>query len=285
MTKTRLYSMTFAALMIGIALALWFKGSSFYMTHPWDRSMHPGFDDLRSGGSWGFAEALVGTGLILLNLTFMLRRRLKSMRRFGALRLWMNMHVVTGLVGPLIVVYHTAFYPRTTVAITAFVSLGVLVLTGVIGRFIYAMIPHTVAGAEMGMSELERRLADARDHLESVTTPDDPLWQKLDALSRQPLFTPKSSFGCLLLLPYTIVSTLSLRLRLYLLGRSRSDVDWHDVHDIVLIRRRLHTLQLYRKLLRWWRALHRVFALVMVATLTIHVVVLMYLGYVPGVGA
>ncbi|TNF28241.1 MAG: hypothetical protein EP329_18250 [Deltaproteobacteria bacterium] len=285
MTRTRLYSLTFAALMIGIALALWLEGSSFYMTHPWDRSMHPGYDALRSGGSWGFAEAIVGTALILLNLTFMLRRRLKAMRRFGALRLWMNMHVVTGLVGPLIVVYHTAFYPRTTVAITAFVSLGVLVLTGVIGRFIYAMVPHTVAGAEMGMGELEARLTEARDHLATVARPDDPLWQKLDQLSRQPLVTPKSSLGCLLLLPYTLVATAGLRLRLWSLRRSRRDVDWHDVYDIVRIRRRLHTLQLYRRLLRWWRALHRVFALVMVVTLTVHVVILMYLGYVPGVGA
>lgn len=285
MTRTRLYTITFAALAVGIALALWFKGSSFYMTHPWDRSMHPEYDALRSGGSWGFGEAIVGTALILLNLTFMLRRRLKSMRRFGALRLWMNMHVVTGLVGPLIVVYHTAFYPRTTVALTAFVSLGVLVLTGVIGRFIYAMIPHTVAGAEMGMPELETRLEEARGHLEAKASADDPLWARLDRLSRQPLITPKSSLGSLLLLPYTIVSTTWLRIRLYFLGRSRRDVDWHDVQDIVLIRRRLHTLKLYRQLLRWWRALHRVFALVMVVTLTVHVVVLMYLGYVPGVGA
>lgn len=285
MSRTRLYTATFVALAVGIALALWFKGSTFYMTHPWDRSMSPNYDALRSGGTWGFAEGIVGTALILLNMTFMLRRRLKSMRRFGALRLWMNMHVVTGLVGPLIVVYHTAFYPRTTVALTAFVSLGVLVLTGVIGRFIYAMIPHTVAGAEMGMGELERRLEEARERLAAKAADDDPLWAKLDRLSGQPLISPKSSLGSLLLLPYTIVSTLWLRLRLFFFGRSRRDVDWHDLQDIVLIRRRLHTLQLYRRLLRWWRGLHRVFALVMVVTLTIHVVVLMYLGYVPGVGA
>ena len=284
MNRTRAWTVGFLALGAGIAIALWFKGSDYYTTHPWDRAAHPDNAALNSGGSWGHGEGIVGTALILLNLTFMFRRRLKSMRRFGALRLWMNMHVVTGLVGPLIVVYHTAFYPRTTVAITAFASLGVLVLTGVVGRFIYAMIPHTVAGAEMGRDDLEKRLVEAREHLATAASPEDPLWQRLEKLSSQPLLVPHTSFGCLMLLPYSIVSTMTLRARLFFLGRSRHDVDWHDVHDIVLIRRRLHTLTLYRKLLRWWRGLHRVFALVMVVTMTIHVVVLLYLGYVPGQG-
>ena len=285
MNRTRAYAVFFLALGIGIALALWLKGANFYMTHPWDRGSSPDYEALRSGGSWGHGEGIVGTALILLNLTFMLRRRLASLRRFGALRTWMNMHVVTGLVGPLIVVYHTAFYPRTTVAIVAFASLGVLVLTGIIGRFIYAMIPHTVAGAEMGNEELERRLDEARTHLASATEADDPLWQRLDRLSREPLIAPKTSLGSLFLLPYTVASTGWLRLRLFALGRARHDIDWRDVRDIVLIRRRLHTLKVYRQLLRWWRGIHRVFALVMVVTMTIHVVVLLYLGYVPGVGA
>jgi len=284
-SRTRAVTVFFVALGIGIALALWLKGANFYMTHPWDRPLHADYEELRSAGGWGHGEGIVGTALILLNLTFMLRRRLSALRRFGALRLWMNMHVVTGLVGPLIVVYHTAFYPRTTIAITAFASLGVLVVTGIIGRFIYAMIPHTVAGAEMGPKELEARLAEAHTHLSFVAVPEDPLWQTLDRLSQEELVHPKTTVGLLFALPLALASTLRLRLRLYRLGRSRADVDWHDLHDIVLIRRRLHTLTLYRRLLRWWRALHRLFALVMIVTMTIHVVVLLYLGYVPGLGA
>lgn len=284
MNRTRAWTGFFIALAIGIALALWLKGQDFYATHPWDRSAHPDYDSLRSSGSWGHGIGVGGTALILLNLTFMARRRLKAMRRFGALRLWMNMHVVTGLLGPLIVVFHTAFEPRTAVAMIALGSIGLLVLTGILGRFIYAMIPHTVSGAEMGKDELEQRLAEARAQLASAAPPGDPLWQAIDKVSGKPLFVPKSSVACLFLLPYSVASNTWLRLRLALIGRKRRD--WHEVHhsvtDVVLIRRRLGTLALYRRLLSWWRGLHRVAALVMVVTMTIHVVVLLYLGYGGG---
>jgi len=284
MNRTRTWTAFFVALAIGIALALWLEGQDFYLTHPWDRAAHPDHHSLRSSGAWGHGIGIAGTALILLNLTFMARRRLKSMRRFGALRLWMNMHVVTGLLGPMIVVFHTAFEWRTAIAMIALASIGLLVLTGILGRFIYAMIPHTVSGAEMGREELEQRLAEARAQLDSAAPPGDPLWQAIDKLSDKPLFVPRSSVGCLFLLPYSITSNTWLRLRLGLLGRVRKD--WHAVHhavtDFVLIRRRVQTLALYRKLLAWWRGLHRVAALVMVVTMTIHVVVLLYLGYGGG---
>lgn len=284
MNRTRAWTGFFIALAIGIALALWLKGQGFYTTHPWDRAAHPDYESLRSSGTWGHGIGVAGTALILLNLTFMARRRLASMRRFGALRLWMNMHVVTGLLGPLIVVFHTAFEPRTAIAMIALGAIALLVLTGILGRFIYAMIPHTVSGAEMGKDELERRLAEARAQLDSAAPPGDPLWQAIAKLSDKPLFVPRSSVGCLFLLPYSITSNTWLRLRLASIGRRRED--WHAVHhavtDVVLIRRRLQTLALYRRLLAWWRGLHRVAALVMVVTMTIHVVVLLYLGYGGG---
>lgn len=288
MMRARTLTAFFVALAVGIAIALWFKGSDFYMTHPWDRAAHPDFDALRSSGSWGHGIGIAGTALIVLNLTFMARRRLRSMRRFGALRIWMNMHVVTGLLGPLIVVFHTAFEPRTAVAMIALASTALLVLTGVLGRFIYAMIPHTVAGAEMGKAELEERLSQARDALSHTTAPGDPLWQSIERLSKKPLLVPRSSIGCLFLLPYSVMSNTWLRLRIAAIGRSRG-ADWREVHhsvtDVVLIRRRLQTLALYRKLLAWWRGLHRIAALVMLITMTIHVVVLLYMGYGPGAGS
>ena len=285
MNRVRAVSLLFMLLGLGLAVALWLYGADFYTTHPWDRTMHADYEELRSAGGYGHGVGLAGTALILLNLTFMLRRRISSWRRFGALRLWMNMHVVTGLVGPLLVVFHTAFYPRTTVAIVAFASLGVLVVTGLIGRFIYAMIPHTLAGAEMGPEELEARLDEAHAQLARAASPEDPVWPTLDRLAQASLVTPRTTLGLLLALPLTGLSNLALRLRLYRLSRVRTDLSWSDLRDIVLLRRRLHALTLYRRLLRWWRALHRAFALVMIVTMTIHVAVLLYLGYVPGVGS
>jgi hypothetical protein len=294
--ETRQRAFVGAYLFAGLALAigLWVQGASFYMTHPWDRDAHPDYEFLRSAGPWGLGLGIVGTALILMNLTFLLRRRIRSFRRFGALRVWMDMHVVTGLLGPLLIVYHTAFHPRSTVAITAAVSLGVLVATGLVGRFIYAMVPHTVAGVEMTRDELERHLNTTREHLRTIAAPDDGVWARLDDLSRKPNRVPTTHLGCLLMLPWFAFESVALRLRLRRLGHElaaraahtphEADATLKDVREFVLTRKRLHILAVYRELLRWWRSIHRVFAVLMVVTATLHVVVLVYLGYGPTTG-
>lgn len=281
MTRPRIIALVWLAVAIAITAWLWSLGGEYYLTHPWDRGAHPSDATLRSSGSWGHGLGIVGTALILLNLTFMLRRRVPAMRRFGPLRVWMDMHVVTGLFGPLIVLFHTAFLPQTTIAIIAAIALAVLVLTGIIGRFIYAMIPRTVAGAESGPAELQTRLDEARQHIGQMIPPDDRLWSELDALAKDAR-VPRSTFGSLLLLPHALSATLWVRLRVRALARAHPGLALEDLRDLVLVRRRLRTLTLYRQLLTWWRGLHRVAALVMVVTMVIHVVVMLYLGYVSG---
>jgi len=283
MTRARLVALAWLALATAIAIYLWARGADYYTTHPWDRGAHPDDATLRSSGAWGHGLGIAGTGLILLNLTFMLRRRVKAMRRFGALRLWMDMHVVTGLLGPLLVLFHTAFLPQTLIAIIAAISLIVLVITGIVGRFIYAMVPRTIAGAESGPEEVQARLDAARAHVAACVAPGDPLWGELDRLGVDPR-VPRSTLGCLLLLPHALTSTALVRLRLRALSRAHSGVMLEDLRELVITRRRLHTLGLYRRLLAWWRGLHRVAALVMIVTMIVHVVVALYLGYVPGEG-
>ncbi|MCC6624942.1 MAG: hypothetical protein IT385_27090 [Deltaproteobacteria bacterium] len=266
---------------IAVTVFLWSRGGDYYATHPWDRGAHPDDATLRSSGAWGHGLGIAGTGLILLNLTFMLRRRVSAMRRFGPLRLWMDMHVVTGLLGPLLVLFHTAFLPQTNVAIIAAVALIVLVVTGIVGRFIYAMVPRTLAGAESGPEEVAARLDAARDHIARHVPPDDPLWPELDRLGVDPR-VPRTTVGCLLLLPHAMTSTALVRLRLRALARAHPGVALDDLKELVIVRRRLHTLGLYRRLLAWWRGLHRVAALVMIVTMIVHVVVALYLGYAGG---
>lgn len=281
MTRPRIVAFVWLAIAIAITAWLWSWGGDYYMTHPWDRASHPDDTTLRSSGLWGHGLGIAGTGLILLNMTFMLRRRVNAFKRFGPLRVWMDMHVVTGLLGPLLVLFHTAFLPQTTIAIIAAISLIVLVLTGIIGRFIYAMIPRTVAGAESGAAELEARMDEARANVARHVPPDDSLWDELDKLSTDP-HVSRTTLGSLIHLPRALTSTLWVRLRVRGLAKVYPGVGLEDLRDLVIVRRRLRTLEVYRRLLTWWRGLHRVAALVMVVTMVIHVVIMLYLGYVPG---
>jgi len=58
----------------------------------------------------------------------------------GPLQHWMRAHVVTGLVGPYLVLLHTAFEFRGIAGAT-FVLMLVVVASGIAGRYIYTNVP------------------------------------------------------------------------------------------------------------------------------------------------
>ena len=80
----------------------------------------------------------------------------------GSLRAWMSFHVFTGIVGSLLVLLHSAFLARSPMGTIASVSLWIVVLTGVVGRFIYAHVPRSVQGRELELAELARELDEKR---------------------------------------------------------------------------------------------------------------------------
>jgi len=123
-----------------LAWALWYFGGDFYRTGLQDRVDHEDYEALRPGGLLGHGYGIAGTVLILTNLLYLLRRRLARFS-LGSMATWLNLHVFTGLVGSLLILFHSAFQFRTPIALATAGSLGVVVLTGIVGRYLYALTP------------------------------------------------------------------------------------------------------------------------------------------------
>lgn len=87
-------------------------------------------------GVLGFAAVAVGT--------FGYSWR-KQRDRPGALQHWLQVHVVTGLVGPYLLLLHTAFAFRGVAGLT-FLVLLIVVGSGSIGRWVYTRIPKLQPG-------------------------------------------------------------------------------------------------------------------------------------------
>jgi hypothetical protein len=94
--------------------------------------MHPDYRLLNPGGLLGHGYGMVGTALILTNLLYLVRRRFAKYipAQMGSMKAWLNAHVLTGLVGSLLVLFHSAFQLRTAVATVTSVSLAIVVATG-----------------------------------------------------------------------------------------------------------------------------------------------------------
>ncbi|MBI1850252.1 MAG: hypothetical protein HYR85_07900 [Planctomycetes bacterium] len=146
------------------------------------RPLDPRNASLRPAGSLGLAFGIVGSVLMLLNLLYLVRKRFRALTVLGSLRGWMGFHVLTGSIAAALILLHSAFLPRSALAILGSASLLVVIVSGVVGRFIYARVPRSVEGRELELEEIRRQLEAHRREL--MTLGVDPRSSILDPRSR-----------------------------------------------------------------------------------------------------
>ncbi|HTM19438.1 MAG TPA: hypothetical protein VL172_02985 [Kofleriaceae bacterium] len=116
------------------------KGWDYYRLPLERKPEHPDFRSLRPSGSYGHGLGMLGGVLVFANLLYLVRRRLQGYR-LGPMPVWLDLHAFTGLLAAALIAFHSAFQLRSQLATITSISLAVVVLTGVIGRFLHALLP------------------------------------------------------------------------------------------------------------------------------------------------
>jgi len=132
------------------------------------------------------ASSLVGHGIGILGFILMLMtatlysiRKLRTDASWGNMAAWLRFHMVTGLVGPYMVLLHTAMRFKGLAGLAMLLTV-IVVLSGVIGRYLYTAVPRTIDGAEAAASgadpdDLHDRLVKRRRALATWHTFHVPL--------------------------------------------------------------------------------------------------------------
>jgi hypothetical protein len=257
--------------------ALLLRGWQFYTLSVGERVDHPDFRVLGPSTSLGKAYGVAGTCMILTNLLYLLRRRLARLR-FGSLRAWLDVHTFTGLFGGLLVVFHSAFQVRSTIAALTVGSLFVVLLTGIVGRSIYSLTPKP------DRSRLERHLL-VLDQIGPGM--GEVLRRRLASVARTQLPAHASLLSVLAALP---AFARESRLRRSIIQRTAAEYAPYFSHALVLHARSLaeccqiHSSEVRAAaadaLLRSWRGLHRLSALLMVLLVALHIAIAWYYGFI-----
>lgn len=108
------------------------------------------------GGSdpLGHTLGIVGMTLMLMTETLYTFRKRFRWFQAGRLRAWLSFHIFTGLVGPALVLTHSAFEFNGLAGLSMIFTL-VVVASGFVGRYLYTAIPRSRAGAELTLSEVK----------------------------------------------------------------------------------------------------------------------------------
>lgn len=273
---------------VSAAAALWILfplgGAEYYTTPLAVRGYAPMHRLLRPSGPVGQTLGVVGGLLMLMPFVYMMRKRIPGLRSAGSLKRWLEIHLFCGIVGPVLVTFHTSFKFNGIVS-AAYWSMVVVVLSGFVGRYLYVRIPRSIRGAELPRTELDAKAAALQEDLaRSVTSPD--VLDRLRRFERRAVPPRTSDLSVLDLL----FGEITLGRRVRALDRElkqagfpaalRADVIALTVERAVLLRRLAH-LERTKKLFELWHVFHLPLVYVQLVIVAAHVGVTVYLGYVP----
>jgi hypothetical protein len=158
-----------AGLLLGGLLAIIAAvGWRYYLTPPALRPFHFQHSALRPSGPIGLTLGILGTVVILATLAYSLRKRLVSWGRVGSLRGWMTWHVLAGVGGPAMILFHSSFAPASAIGLLAFSAMWVAVASGFVGRYIHVHLPKAADGRELDFQDIRSRLFQYRRKLVSL---------------------------------------------------------------------------------------------------------------------
>lgn len=156
-----------AALVVGATILAWIG---------WNAAI--GTFSPRSG--LGYALGVAGGSAMAMLLLYPLRKRVRRLRTWVPVKYWFFMHVIFGIVGPLLVVFHTAFRVRSLNATVALSSMLLVAASGLIGRFIYRRIHRGMDGARATLDEARGAFAVELARLERAVGPVPEATAELD---------------------------------------------------------------------------------------------------------
>ena len=239
---------------------------------------------------WGYYLGIVGGSLMLLLLIYPMRKRAKFMRNWGAVKWWFRTHVIFGLLGPVLVLYHSNFNLgslNSSVALTCMLAVAV---SGVIGRFIYTRVHFGLHSQRASLSALRHETSRLRKQLDLYLKLIPPLRENLQKLEQTALAKPKNIAHSVLRLFTLSFGTLTQRMSMRSqLRRGLAIVARHQRWDVR--QRRTHFrrgqaflkaymklilkighLSFYERLFSLWHFLHFPLFIMLIVTGIIHVI-------------
>ena len=115
---------------------------------------------------FGYALGILGGSLMLLLLIYPARKRIPGMKAIGSTKLWFQIHMAFGVIGPLLILFHSNFRLGATNSNVALFCMLVVAGSGFFGRYFYAHIHHGLHGRKASLAELR----DYAERLRQVST-------------------------------------------------------------------------------------------------------------------
>ncbi|NJC87477.1 MAG: hypothetical protein FIA97_13360 [Methylococcaceae bacterium] len=238
----------------------------------------------------GYYLGIVGSVMMLLLLLYPLRKKARFMKGWGEVKHWFKAHKVLGIVGPILVLFHANFRLHAVNSNVALFSMLLVVLSGLLGRYIYVKIHFSHYGQRMSLQELQRQFGISRAEMDEEATISPRVKDELHGFEQSELAPAKGVLGtCWRLL---ILGRRAAWVQRKALRHLREDMNEqarrgellpamislrlrHDrelIHEYLLAVKRVSEYGVYCRIFSWWHILHIPLFVMLVVTAIVHVI-------------
>jgi hypothetical protein len=285
MTKTahRIYLSILVAIVFIALITLIYKGITYYSLNIEERVYHPDHSFLRPSGIIGHGLGIAGTLFIIIGVSsYMARKRYRFLLRVGILKHWLEFHIFLCTLGPILILFHTAYKFGGLVAVS-FWSMVAVFLSGIIGRFIYLQIPHTIEGRELSLNEVREMKTDIAVVLRNSYNLDEQTYNLLvDSIKKKVGLYQKNALVRYIGNYFRDRRTLNkvkTLLKLHELPKTERKMILSLIRDDIKINQKIERLDTMQSMFKYWHVIHSPFALIMLIIMLIHVAVTIVFGY------
>lgn len=130
----------------------------------------------------GYWLGIIGGSMMLALLLYPMRKKMRLFRNLGRVKYWFQMHMVFGVIGPVLIIFHSDFSISSLNSTVALVCMILVASSGLIGRYFYARIHYGLYGRIATLKTLREDDKIIHDQLEKLLAFSPELMQKLDSM-------------------------------------------------------------------------------------------------------
>ncbi len=231
----------------------------------------------------------IGGAMMTISALYTLRLHIPGLKRIGNSKTWFDFHVVFGLAGPVLSTLHTDFNifspMERPLVTTLWWCVTFIVVSGIVGRFIYTAIPKLEASTQRERKKLDDGIQQVADQWASMTMSANVLAQFLKAQEKADEAPPAAEGSAWSFMWFLIQSEVSRwrgewALRTKTMGQMQNRKLRRTTLRLMsrrsVIERRMQFFDVAKRLLAQWRGIHIGISIVMFVLLVAHIAISVY---------
>ena len=266
------------SIVIVVTIYLSYTGYTYYDLPIEERFYHPQHHWFKPSGLYGQGLGVIGTAMILFGVSiYIARKRYNFLGKLVRLKYLLEFHIFLCTLGPIMVLFHTAFKFGGIVSV-AFWSMVAVVLSGVIGRFIYVQIPRTVEGRELSLAEVKNLQNDMVEEIQQNPLANEELIQIIKD-NNVKIGSSRNSFVNNYIQNRNTLRKVKASLMKHEVIGEKADEIISAVRNEINISNKISRLLKMQQLFKYWHVAHLPFALIMLIVVIIHIAITVSFGY------